>query len=234
MRAVPQHPLLPPRWWWAILLLIMLLNAGLRYTGYNFSLPYIDHPDEPNYNIAARMILDFGSPKPLGMQGYPPGIIAINYILLRLFHDPASPPSTVIGMVRLITISFAVASTVLVALLAAHLVTPLSGLLAAALWTVPTVLVEFSRYATSDTAMTFFMLLAVYLALVGTRHDRDRWTTWSMVALMLAVVFKYQALFILPFVLVAPLWRLLIVPVQRRRILRNVAVNVAWLALFFF
>ncbi|MEO8397732.1 MAG: hypothetical protein ABI700_32355, partial [Chloroflexota bacterium] len=61
--------LLPPRWWWLTLIVILICAGALRYTGYNFSLPYVDHPDESAYTIAGRMIIDFGSPKPIGMQG---------------------------------------------------------------------------------------------------------------------------------------------------------------------
>jgi hypothetical protein len=212
----------------------MLCAAALRYTGYNFSLPYVDHPDEPAYNLAARMIIDFGSPKPLGMQGYPPGIIAVNYVLLRLFHDPATPPSTVIWMVRLIAITFSVMTVPLIALVGFRISTPLAGLFAAALYAVTTELIEFSRYASADDFVVFFILLAIYLSLTATRYDRDRLTTWSMVAMMFAIVFKYQALFILPLILVAPLWRLREGGAERRRIVKNFAVNLGVLAVFFF
>ncbi len=224
-----------PRWWWLSLLVILLVAAALRYTGYNFSLPYVDHPDEPNHNIAGRMWIDFGTAKPIGLQGYPPGIITINYVLLRLFHDPATPPSTILWMVRLISITVSLATLVVIALTAARVSTPPGGLVAGALWGVSPLVVEFSRFATPDSYVTCFMLLSSLLALEGTRRDRDSWTTWSIVALMIAIVFKYQAVIILPLVLLLPLWRLRRAnAVARRRILRNAAVNVALLGVFAF
>ncbi len=228
-------PLLPPRWWWIALLAIVVIAGAFRYTGYNFSLPYIDHPDEPAQNIAARMVIDFGSPKPIGMQGYPPGIIAVNYVLLRLFHNPATPPSNVLGMVRLISITFNLGALVMVALLAYRVASSGAGLLAALLWAVNTNIIEFSRYGTPDNFVTFFTLLGLFLGLTAAFYDRDRWATWGVVAMMLAVIFKYQAIFVLPLVLVLPLLRLIGAPAgDRGRILRNFAVNVGWLLLFSF
>src|SRR5258708_37473310 len=61
-----KQRLWPSREWWLLLVLLVACAAFLRYTGYNFSLPYMDHVDEPAYNIAGRMILDNGSAKPLG------------------------------------------------------------------------------------------------------------------------------------------------------------------------
>jgi hypothetical protein len=225
----------PSRGWWIALTVICLLGGALSYTGYNFSLPYIDHPDEPNYSISGRMIIDYGSPKPLGMHGYPPGIIAINYALLRVMHDPGEPPSVVLPVVRLLAITFNLGTIIMIALIGYRVATPLSGLLAAAIWAVTPILVQFSRYGTSDSFVTFFTVLAVFLSLTGTRLDRDRWTTWSMVAVMLAIVFKYQAVVALPVVLIFPLWRIFTVEREGRgRIIKNFVVNLAVLGVFFF
>lgn len=74
----------PDRRWWFVLLAILLIGSGLRYTGYKFSLPYV--VDEPAYNLAGRMIIDFGSAKLLG-------IVTLNYVLLRWFQDSSQPPA---------------------------------------------------------------------------------------------------------------------------------------------
>lgn len=227
-------PLWPERRWWIALVLILVAAGALRYTGYNFSLPYIDHPDEPNFNIAAQMTLDNGSPKPMRMQGYPPGIIAVNYLLLRWFHDPSQPHTAVIGAVRLISITFNLGAGVILALLGYHIAGSLSGLLAAAFWAVTPVIVRFSRYATADNFVAFFALLAVWLAVVAALYDRDRWATAALVSIMLAVLFKYQAVFAVPLLLLAPLtarWRSL--PNERRRLLANFRAGLLLLIAFF-
>ncbi|MBI1258241.1 MAG: phospholipid carrier-dependent glycosyltransferase [Chloroflexi bacterium] len=226
--------LLPSRGWWLALFVILLCAAALRYTGYNFSLPYVDHVDEASYTIAGRMIIDFGSPKPIGMQGYPPGIIAINYFFIRLFQDPSTPPTTILWMVRLVSVTFSLATIVALALLAFRLATPLAGLLAAGLWTFTPIIVEFSRYATADNFVTFFSLLALFLVLTGTRFNRRWWIYAAILSQIFAILFKYQAVFLLPVIFVIPLWRLTDRSISRRAVLTEFAVTCAALGLFFF
>lgn len=231
-----SKPFWPARGWWLALLLILIVAGGLRYTGYNFSLPYLDHVDEPVYNIAGRMMIDFGSAKPMGMHGYPPGIVTLNYVLLRLFHNPPEPPGVVIVYVRLISITFSLGVVMLIALLGYRVATPLAGLLAAGMWTLTPVIVDHSRFATADNFVTFFALLALFLMLSGTQYNRNPWTTYAVVASMFAIVFKYQAVFFLPLIVAGPLWRLRDSyrdKTQARAILKNLAVNLFWLALFF-
>ncbi len=224
----------PKRWWWFILALILILGGTLRYTGYNFSLPYIDHPDEPNFNLAAQMTIDYGSPKPMNLDAYPPGIIAVNYVLLRFFHNPAEPPSSMIGTVRLISITFNLGIGLIIALLGYQIATPLAGLLGAGLWMIVPMIVEYSRYATADNFIAFFTLAALWAVIISVKYDRDGWATAGIVLIMLAIVFKYQALFVSPLILAAPLWRLrYAVPTTRRRILKNFAANFVYLSLFF-
>ncbi|MBN1679296.1 MAG: phospholipid carrier-dependent glycosyltransferase [Anaerolineae bacterium] len=229
-------PFWPARWWWMALLVILAAAAGLRYTGYDFSLPYVDHVDEPAYNIAGRMIIDYGSAKPIGMHGYPPGIVMLNYVLLRYFHNPPEPPSVVIGPLRLISITFGIGVVLLIALLGYRVATPLAGLFASGMWTITPLVLEHSRFATADNFVTFFTLLAFFLMLSGTLYNRNRLTTYAIVSAMGAVVFKYQAVFVVPLILAGPLWRLLFHWRDRnqvRVILTNLANNVFFLGLFF-
>ncbi|NDJ79331.1 MAG: phospholipid carrier-dependent glycosyltransferase [Chloroflexi bacterium] len=232
--AQPSKPFWPARWWWLLLAIIVLFAGGVRYVGYDFSLPYVDHPDEPNWNLAGRMIIDYGSAKPLNYHAYPPGIITINYVLLRFFHDEATPPSTLIDWVRLISITISLGTVILVALLAYRIATPLAGLLASGVWAIEPVMIDHSRFATADPYVTCFAALAIFCALSGTLYDRDRWTTAGIVAIMLAIVFKYQAGFLLPVVAGLPLLRLLAHPDQRRRVLTTSAYHAGYLVVFFF
>ena len=71
-RAMAERPLWPRRNWWLALLVILVLAGALRYPGYAFSLPYVDYIDEPNHNLAARMLVDFGSARSIGHDSYPP------------------------------------------------------------------------------------------------------------------------------------------------------------------
>ena len=230
--GVTPLALWPGRRWWLLLLLILLPGAGLRYTGYNFSLPYIDHPDEPNHNLAARMIVDLGTARSLDHDSYAPGIVAVNYFFARYFHDPVTPPSTVLWMVRLVSVTTSVGLLVVLALFGYHLAGPPAGLLATALWAITPIYVSVSRFGIPDIYVTFFSILSLWLTLAGIRYLRPRWTTYAVYALMLAILFKYQAIFLTPVILLAPL-------VLRDAMRRVVAGNIlrfvlflAWLLLF--
>ena len=225
----------PSRRWWAALAVLLLAAAALRFTGYNFSLPYVDHPDEPNHAIAGRLWIDQGSAKALGYQGYPPGILTINYILLRFFHDPATPPTALVGVVRLISITATLLTLILVALLAYRMSTPFGGLLAAGIYAVSTPMVEYSRYGTPDSFVTLFTVFAIFSAVTGTKSTQYGWTRLSIFSMMLAIVFKYQAIFLLPLILLLPLVSLSwLTSTQRTVLLRHFAANVGYLAAFGF
>ncbi len=229
-----HNKLLPPRVFWLILFAVLLLAGGLRYTGYNFSLPYIDHVDEPAYLLGARMIVDFGSPEPLGMHGYPPGIIAVNYVLIRLFHTAPEPLTGVLAMTRFLSVTFSMGTLIVLALLGDRLATPLVGLSAALLWGLSPIIVEFSRFGTADSFVTFFVVTALYLTLTGTAFDRNGWIFGGLVSAFLAIAFKYQAIFILPLLMVIPLWRWRKPDIPRPRILANFGRVVGLTALFGF
>ena len=171
------------------------------------------------------MMIDFGTAKSLNMHHYPPGILAVNYLALRFFQDPADPPAVMVGGLRLLAISISLATIVALALLGYHTVDPLAGLVAAGLWAVTPVLVEFSRYAGSDIYVAFFSILTIWLALVGALHERNRWSIGATYALMLAIIFKYSALALVPLILLAPL-------LNGRRALRMVAGNMGRFAIF--
>ena len=218
-------PLWPGRRWWLALLLILLLGGGLRYTGYNFSLPYLDYVDEPHHNLAARMILDWGTARSLDHDSYAPGIIAVNYLFVRFFHDPAQPPTTTLWMARLVSVTTSVGLLVVLALFGYHLAGPPAGLLAAATWSITPTYVSISRYVVPDIYVTFFAILALWLTRTSIVYRRPRWTTYAVYALMLAVLFKYQAVFLAPVILLAPL-------VQREAMRRVVAGNILRFALF--
>ncbi len=151
------------------------------------------------------MILDQGTAKDLHYHNYPPGIIAVNYLALRFFHDKADPPTIALRELRLLSVVASLVTVVVIALFGYRLAGELGGLLGAGLWAVSPTMASFSRFATADIYVNLFVLLALYLALTGVLYRRYCFTTASTYVLMLAVVFKYQAVLIAPFVLFAPL-----------------------------
>ena len=225
------RPFWPPRNWWLALLVILLLAGALRFPGYDFGLPYVEYRDESTFAISGQMTIDFGTAKPLGHHHYPPGIINIYYVLLRFFHDPATPPASVIWIVRLIAITTSLGVISLLGLLGYHALGRTAGLFGAALWSITPLFVERSRWGTAEIFVAFFSILALYLAFIGTRFRRESWTTHATYALMLAILFKYHCVFLAPAVLFAPLWG---GRISRLRVLTNTGRFVlfsAWLLL---
>ncbi len=227
----PGRPLWPGRRWWMALALILLLGGGLRFTGYNFSLPYVDHPDEPNQYIAARMLLDLGTARSIGHDSYPPGIIALNYVFIRFFHDAAQPPSTITWMVRLVSVTSSLGVMLVLALFGYHLAGAPAGLLAAGMWALLPRFVVVSRLALADIHVILFCALSLWLLWAGLLYRRRRWTRYAVYALVLATLFKYQAAFLAPLILLAPLvWRGTDRPYIAGNLLRFL-LFLAWLAL---
>jgi hypothetical protein len=169
------------------------------------------------------------------MQGYPPGIVTLNVFLLRWFRPSGMLPSTVIPIVRLLSIAFSLLSIIMLALLGYRIAGHLLGLLAAALWAFTPIMVEYSRYATPDSFVTAFSLLALFLSLTATLDDRDQYATAATVSLMFAIIFKYQAIFIAPIIILLPLSRWFTQsPVERRHIIGNFIRNSAYFSIFLF
>lgn len=110
-------------WWWLALTILLLLAAWLYYRGYNFSLPYIDHSDEPAFNLAAQTIIDIGSARSIAFDAYPPGIITLNYLLIKYVKPTDAHFSTVLPTLRLVTITVWMMSIVVIALIGAGLST---------------------------------------------------------------------------------------------------------------
>ena len=220
-----ERPFWPPRNWWLALLVILVLAGALRYPGYDFSLPYVEYRDESTFALSGQMIIDFGTAKPLGHHHYPPGIIHIYYLMLRLFHDPTTPPASVIWIVRLMAITVSLGIIALLGLFGYHAIGENAGLLGAAIWAITPLFVERSRWGTAETFVAFFSMLALYLTFLGIRYRRGDWTTQGTYFLMLATVFKYHCAFIAPVVLFAPLW-------GRRVSWQRVLANTGRFALF--
>lgn len=230
-----NKPFWPARWWWIALGVIFVAAAALRVTGYNFSLPYVDTSSEPNFALAGLATLTKGSARSVAMYGYAPGLTTIYYFLIRFFGDTNVTPLTLLGPVRLISVAVSLGSIVLIALLGYRASTPLAGLLAAGLWSVAPIAIEFSRYARPDYYLIFFCLLALFLSISAALYDRDDLAGWATVALMLGILFKYSAAAVTPAVLLPPALRWFGAPPEKkRRVLVSFGYNLLALAVFGF
>ena len=226
-----ERPFWPRRNWWLALLAILVLAGALRYPGYDFGLPFLNQPDEIFFALAGRMNIDFGTAKSISHHHYPPGIISLYYIILRLFHDPSTPAASVIWIVRLIAITTSLGLIGLLGLFGYHVLGRRAGLIGAAFWTITPLFVERSRWGTAEIFVALFSILSLYLTIVGRRYRKENWTTHAIYALMLAIVFKYHCAFLAPVVLFAPLWG---GQISWRRVLANAgrfALFSAWFLL---
>ena len=229
------HPVLPrEKWWWLALGLLMLLAGWLYLRGYHVSLPYFSHHDELWHLVAAQHAIDFGSARSFrSHDAYPPGIVTVNYLLLKHIKSPDSHHGSIVPLSRLINIAAWLAAVALVALLGCLLSSDLAGLLAASIWIVNPWIIARAHFALPDGYLTLFTLLSLWLALVGCLHKRGSFSTAAMYSIMLAACFKTQALFVAPLILFLPLARLQ-GSAERREILIQVGWNCLRLSLFLF
>ena len=228
-----ERSILPrERWWWLILSLLLVLAAWLYYRGYDASLPYIDHANEPAFNLAAQTIIDTGSARSIGFDAYPPGIISLNYLFIKYLKPADDHFSAVLPALRLLTITAWLLSVPVIALLGARLARPATGLMAAAIWVVNPWAVSYLRFAVADGYVTLFTLLSLWLALIGAAYLRHNLASTAVYSIMLAIVFKTQAIFIAPLVIALPLLNLWRVPARRREVTRRFLWNLLRFGLF--
>ena len=198
-------------WWWLGLALLLVISGWLYYRGYNLSLPYIDHVDEQQHTLAAQFIIDDGHTRAVHHEAYPPGTSRLAYLLLQHIKPPDAHHFTMLPALRLTTITVWMLVVVVIALLGSMVGHPLAGLMAVAIWVVNPWVVNRSHFLLPDGYLTLFTLLSLWLALVGCLHGKRSFSTAAVYSLMLAIVFKTQAILIAPLILFLPFvswWRL--------------------------
>ncbi|RPJ39719.1 MAG: phospholipid carrier-dependent glycosyltransferase, partial [Planctomycetaceae bacterium] len=182
------------RSWPFILIGIFLLGAIFRLRGYDHSLPYIDHPDEPNFVLTAMWWR--GENHIFQNDHYPPGYIWLEIGVqetMDLFQPPNIPDY--IRALRLIAIAMNLVVALLIALTAKRLGGKMAGAIAGLVWAVSPLIVSLGIPAIPDSMVYLFVSLAFYLAVVALDHPHPFfWATASIVAGWLAILTKYQVL----------------------------------------
>ncbi len=187
--------------WWILLLEVVAVAAIFRGVGYNFSLPYVDHPDEPVFYLTAlewRGLFD----NQAYLTGYPPLyiwlIMGVQVVMEAL---GGSSMAATVALLRLISGAFSLLTLVCVALTARTLFPrgsttgAVAGLSAGAAWAVAPLVVENAIYATPDPLLYLLVSLALYLGVRAlTRPNASRWAVWSVIAGGLAILDKYFTL----------------------------------------
>lgn len=214
------------RRWWLILAVIVLVAAALRLTGYTFSLPYIDHPDEPAFYLTGlewRGLFD----NQTYLTGYPPIYIWLN-IAVQLVLEPLGirTVAATIAVLRLLSIGFGLLTVIVIALAARRVAGELAGWVAGTAWALSPQAVEYGVFAAPDPLLYLLVALALWLAIEAC-YGRPHWSVWSVAAGALAILDKYYVLTAaLPGMLVAGAVALR----DRRRGLRYLGIQVVLLA----
>jgi 4-amino-4-deoxy-L-arabinose transferase-like glycosyltransferase len=202
--------------WWIGLLAVVVLATVFRFVGYDFSLPYVDHPDEPVFYLTGqewRGLFDIQG----YLTGYPPLYIWLNIVVQVVLEAiGVTSMAATVGILRLISGVLSLLTTVLIAL-TARLAFPkgswageAAGLFGAAAWAVSPLVVENAIYATPDPLLYFLVILALYLAAASlTQPERPMLAFWSVTVGGLAILNKYFTLSaVLPGLLVLlMIWR---------------------------
>ena len=183
-----------PRWGW-LLIVIVFVAAALRLTGYNFSLPYDDHPDEPDMYLTAlewRGLYNLDN----YLGGYPP-----LYVWLSMGEQVATEPFGVSGLaanvqiMRLFSVGFNLLTLALIAYTAWRGGGWIAGIAAGSAWAVAPMVIENGVYAIPDPLVYLLVTASVAFA-VGALTDESRrhWCLWSVAAGCLAILTKYYTL----------------------------------------
>ena len=204
------------KWWWVGLALLFVLAGWLYLRGLHVSLPFIENLDESHNMLEAQHMIDFGHARGVTRESYPPGLRSVIYPFLKYMKPDGAHHGTMIPPLRLVTIGAWLLAIIIVALLGAMIAHPMTGLMAAAIGIVNPWVVQRVHFVLPDGYLTLFTLLAIWLALVGVLHCRRSFSTAAVYSIMLATVFKTQAILIAPIIAFLPLlnwWR---TPTRRR------------------
>jgi hypothetical protein len=180
---------------WLGLALILALAAVPRLLSYSFSLPYIDHPDEPNYYVAGQIWRGLMPPDPY-YGGVPPGYPVLHTVFQPLVEAAnLKTSSDAIRFMRLLSVIANLLTLAAIALAARLAAGDLAGLVAGAAWGAAPLVLQNGVYALPDPYVYLFTAAALWLAAGAVvKPKRSWWALWSVVSGLLAVLMKYPAL----------------------------------------
>lgn len=211
------------RAFWPGLLVILLIAGGLRLWSYDFSLPLVDHQDEPIFYQQARVWRGLADLRGY-LDSYPPVFIALNLLAQSSLEAAGHPGiAATVRVLRLLSVLAGLLALVCIALTARLAAGDAAGWAAGAAWGASPLALENAVYATPDPLVYAGVALALWLGAVAWADARRRgWCLGSFAAGLLAVLTKYPVLSaLLPGLLVA-LW--LFFRADRRRGLRYLLI----------
>lgn len=179
-------------WEWLAVAAITLAAFAIRAWTVRLSLPFVDHPDEPNPIDYVVQMLRSGDPNPHAFQKpslyvylllttltahYRLGLAsgrygALGQMLVTTHQYTTIPEFFFWG--RMLTVTLAALTIVAAFRVARRLAGPLAGLLAALFLALSPFHMRHSQYVTTDVASAWLVLLAFGAALALARHGRWR------------------------------------------------------------
>ena len=186
----------PTRSFWLALILLVGVALAVRLSLVNFSLPYVDHPDEPNFYLAGlewRGLWDNDG----YYEGYPP-----YYLVLQTALQPLLEWAGQNGLANNVRV-FRVISAVMNSATLAFILLTLRAMgshwvgwvSAGLIFALAPIIVEHGIFAIPDPAVYGFSAATVWVSVEALRDPRRaHWAIWGMALAFTAVMFKYPAL----------------------------------------
>ncbi len=190
-----------PRWHWLILAGILAAGGALRFTAIGQGIPFALGIDEPEIMERSVRMMKTGDLHPRFFD-YPGLYIYLQFIVATVrfivggiqglwAHLDQAPVAEFYLWGRVVTASLGTATIALV-YLAGRRISPLTGLLAAALFASQSLHIRESHFVLTDVPMTFFITLTWVLMLRAfTRTDLHAWI-WAGLAAGAAAATKYN------------------------------------------
>ncbi|MBN1119958.1 MAG: glycosyltransferase family 39 protein [Anaerolineae bacterium] len=184
-------------WFWVVLGLLIVIAAIPRFLSCDYSLPYVDHPDEPNKYLAAQVWRGlYEHPSEEYYKGYPPGYLVVSY-LAQVIGEPLgiNGLAETVRLLRHVAVIVNLGTMLLIGLAARRAGGDLAGWIAAALWGVSPLVLEVGYYAIQDPFIYFWVTLALWLAIEAwIDESRRHWMLWSVAVGIVAILFKYPVI----------------------------------------
>lgn len=173
-----------------IRLLLLGLHVAMLLHSHAFSLPYLDHPDEPAFYLAGQVWIgefEMGS----YMRGYPPAYIALELLVAQLLRLLGFPEiSQTVNVMRWIAVAVSAGTLWLIFSAAREAAGDWASLVAGAAWLTSPFVVSHGVYAAPDPFVYFTVICALWLSILAMRRERPRYALLAMVVGAAAVLIK--------------------------------------------
>ncbi|MBO9308532.1 MAG: glycosyltransferase family 39 protein [Chloroflexi bacterium] len=171
-------------------LLLLTLYVAMLLHSHAFSLPYVDHPDEPALYLAGQVWLgkfEMGR----HMRGYPPGYIALELLVSQLLEWLGFPEmSQTVNVMRWIAVAVSAGTLWLIFSAAREAAGDWASLVAGGAWISSPLVVSHSVYATTDPFVCFTTAWSLWLSITALRRERPHFALLAMLVGALAVLIK--------------------------------------------